>query len=383
MHPSCGRRSLVWQADGVAPLAGVDRAAVGTIALPQRLAAERAGLVAEARRERGMGLLLDGEAWRAQLEPGHPLRTAPGFEELDWVDGAAHVPEDWSPRECDDFAAAYVEQQAAHATLLTTPAHDAAEPLGALRRTELEIAAACADHVRGCALREPAADDPHRVRRDLYAGLRVRADQLDDHVRGWLTGAYASIDVDGYLLGAADFTASEPETARLLALALALQEATGRPVLLAGVGDLWQAALVRGVAATVVGERSRLAGAEPGQAGGDLAGDATPIYHGAILGTAAGEVARRRLFMRHACDCGAHPEGAAPEGAAAIAVHDQWWTMREARQLCGASPDRASLLLSLRVAAAAQHRERLDLPPLRRGWLSAASALGAEQSVES
>ena len=197
------RRPLVWWAEHPADASAEDLG--GTLALPQRVAAADPALATLARR-RGLGLLLEGEAWRAQVDPA---RRDPAFAALPWVDPhAAHAPETWPLSFCADFAEAYVEHQDELATLLTTPAHAAADPVGAVRRRDLDLAALCADHVRARALRAPRPGDPQRVPRMLAATIRVRADRVTDVEAAWLADAYADLDVDAYLIWAADFDAS-------------------------------------------------------------------------------------------------------------------------------------------------------------------------------
>ena len=119
----------------------------------------------------GFGLLLEGEAWKAELEPGHALRTE-GFEALEWVRaGERHEPERWSAGECEDFVEAYVDAQVARRG-------DAARHAGARWRAarDVELAAMAADHVRAKALREGG--------RELYASVRVRP---IGSMRGWST----------------------------------------------------------------------------------------------------------------------------------------------------------------------------------------------------
>lgn len=379
-HPSLARRSLVWWAgDRAGALLGtLDPQVASTVALSQGQVARNSGFVATVRR-RGLGLLLDGEAWRAQLPVDHPHRTR-SFHALDWVDSATvHRPTNWSERALEDFAESYIEQQTAYATLLTTPAHHDFEPVGPLRRRELDLAAMCADHVRARALREPHPDDHHRQRRQLLASLMLRAGRLDETSTAWLTAAYSSLDVDGYLIWAVDFTSSQAQTVRLLALAEALQARTGYPVLLAGIGHLWQLALARGVAGAVFGQRSALRWPDetlrrPGEDEEDDEEDGfgVAIYHGAVLSCTRigrpGEVVRRRLFLRHPCPCGHHPPSEPPADQPTIRAHNQWWIMRDGRHAGLADSGRAVALLAERAVAAAERREALGMSALVTGW---------------
>jgi hypothetical protein len=362
--------------------------------MPQALVARNSGFVTVVRRDQGLALLLDGEAWKAQLDPGHPLRTT-GFQGLRWVDPAQrHQPERWTSTFCEDFAEIYVDEQAGDATLLTTPAHDDVEQAGAVRRRDLELAAMCADHVRGKALREPATGDAHRIRRQLFATVLLRAGLVSDNGLRWLIDAYASIDVDGYVLWAVNFTGTLPQIERVLAMADGLSAATGRPVVVAGVGRLWQLALSHGVAAAIFGQKTALTwppdALDPSPITADEQnqddGRGVAVYHGAILSAIRigepGDVDRRRLFIRHECGCGHHREGTPPQGQREILAHNIWWTMREARQACLPSVDRSGLALALRAVAAVRNRERLGLKPLKSGWRAILGDVGQQDAGE-
>jgi hypothetical protein len=313
-------RSVIWWAEAGVRLDALDRDVVGTVAIAQADAA-----VVDAP---GFGLLAEGEAWKAQLAPGHALRT-PGFEALEWVEaGVRHEPAAWSAGECEDFAEAYVDAQVRRGgTLLVTPGHDGVAP------RDVELAELAAEHVRAKALREGG--------RELYASIRGGD-------VAWLREAYRSVDVDGFVVWADD-------AERLLALVDGLGVATGKPVVVAGAGPFWQLALSRGAAGAVHG-----------------VGDA--VYHGAVLGTVEDEVTLRRLFMLRKCDCGAHDASTPPRGDEEIRAHNLWWAMKEARWACVPDTGRAMFTLALRAAAAKTNRERLGLAPLESGWRVLAGA---------
>jgi hypothetical protein len=314
-----GRSVIWWVGEGDrAVVPRLDREVVGAVAMAQ---AEAAGVDPG-----GFGVLLEGEAWKAQLEPGHALRTA-GFEALEWVRaGERHEPEAWSAGECEDFAEAYVDAQVRRGgTLLVTPGHD-----GVARR-DVELAAMAAEHVRAKALREDGCE--------LYASVRAQGLGVAEVV-----DAYRSVDVDGFVVWA-------DGAERLLALVDGLAAATGKPVVVAGAGPFWQLALSRGTAAAAVH---------------GLDGDA--VYHGAILGTADDEVTLRRLFTLRNCACGAHDTSTPPRGDEQISAHNLWWAMKEARWACLPDTGRASFTLALRAAAAQTNRERLGLAALDAGW---------------
>jgi hypothetical protein len=267
------------------------------------------------------------------------------------------------------------------------PGHYEVDPVGPIRRRDVALAEMAADHVRAKALREPADDDRHRHRRELYASILLRVGRVDEVERRWLVDAYKSIDVGGYVVWAVDFSGAQVQVERLLALVDALFEATGRPVVVAGVGHFWQLALSRGAAAAVHGRRTALRWppdalapkiAPVDEEEEDDAGWGIAVYHGAILGCVRigkdGDVDRRRLFLRHRCGCGSHAEGTEPKGHAEILAHNLWWAMREARMVCLQDARRAAITLALRAVAAKTNREGLGLSELKTGWRAVADA---------
>lgn len=80
--PALSARSLVlWLGDGGrVALEEVDRRAVGCVAMRLAHASRNATALASARTKE-LGRMFDGEAWRTQLDPGHPLR-GPTFRAL-------------------------------------------------------------------------------------------------------------------------------------------------------------------------------------------------------------------------------------------------------------------------------------------------------------
>ena len=384
------RRLIWWAGDRAGPLlAALDPGVVSTVAMSHAQIARNPTFVDEARRRRGLGLLAEGDAWRAQLHPEHPYRN-PTFDALDWVDATGpHEPARWSAGFLDDFAEAYIDEQASLATILTTPGHYSPEPVGKVRRVDVTLAGMCADVVRAGALREPAPDDPHRRRRRLYATIVVRAGTLDRAAINWLVAAYRELSVDGYVLWAASFTGSLRQMGAACDLADELREATGRPVLMAGLGHLWQAALAHGGSGAVFGQRSKLVWPDeslrrdpaPADDEDEDRGFAVAAYHGAILGcTAIGsehEPTRRRLHIRYPCPCGYHARGTPPVGKAEVLAHNLWWAQREARVAGAGQADRAALALALRAAAAMERRRKLGIGPLTSGWRVLADRLDA------
>lgn len=212
-------------------------------------------------------------------------------------------------------------------TIFTTPAHwlDGRQA-GVGRRNDLDLAEACADIFTQRALAEPVDDDPHQMRRRVYAALMVDAGQLQHGELGWIIDAYSRLSgVDGYLLWAVRFNRGLEQARRLQQLTGGLQERSGRPVVGGGFWHFHTAVLARGLAATCVGpgrlKYPALPPPDPPEASPDdeedePKGRAVCVYHGAILGSFGlreqDDVRRRRAFMRHACPCGAHPANEPP-----------------------------------------------------------------------
>lgn len=391
----------------------------GAIALPLRRASARAAGIAQARAA-GAGVVLAGQAWLNQLPPeqrprdfGALSHALPRALDLDR--------ERLSPTLLADYAERHLDAQlAAGATLATTPAHMLADAGGPGREQELALARAtvAAWHERqGWRPPPQHAGDPPR---ELHAALTVRAAAAPDAEA--LLSAYAELDVDGYWLtlvaeapaggsaggvsrawacGAADGAASNQSTdgvssawpdgatettaadedwaaavAGVAGLALRLQEMTGRPVTVAGAGDVHAALLAGGVAATCVSPAGPAIAYPPRPFDGDgVTGIATPVYHPAVLGHvpsgAAGDDARTALFATEPCRCGFHVAFESPRGRRETLGHNRWCLAAEARDATRLVPALDEIRLGGRLSRAATVRRRLGLPPVPPAWSAA------------
>jgi len=429
-HPRFDRRSLVlWTAGGgaVADVACEERDVVGAIALPLRRVAGGAARAASGgdlpaggarasacaaqlarARVGGLGVALPGQAWLNQLEPA--ARPA-GFDALPYAQPAplSLERERLTPAAAADYAEAYLDAQlAAGATLVTTPAHVFAAELGAGREQELTLAEAalrCWQERQGW---RPPPQLPAAGPRELHAALAVRPERLPG-TTAELTAAYAALPVDGYWLtlvdggtaaghratagpaGAARETgvagaagggsAAEVDLAAQAAavaeLALGLQEASGRPVTVAGAGHLHAALLASGVAATCVGAEAARPVFPPRALDADgVTGIAAPVWHPAILGFlpagAAAAEARTALFATDPCRCGAHVAFEPPAGRRETLAHNRWCLIAETRDAVRLVPPLDEARLAARAARAARARRRLGLPPLSPAWAAVA-----------
>lgn len=423
-----------WTDDGVAPDPAVLAPDVtGAIALPVRRAAAQAAAIARAGAA-GAGIVLAGQAWLNQLPPQQRPRdfaalphALPRAVDLDR--------ERLSPALLGDYAERHLDAQlAAGATLATTPAHLLADADGGPgREQELALARAtvAAWHERqGWRPPPQHADDPPR---ELHAALALRTSTAPDAES--LLAAYADLDVDGYWLTlvaeaapgraagpngawASGAAAGGPPLARLAragdaaggsqwaagaasggiaadeadsrdddaawaaavagmaGLALRLQEATGRPVTIAGAGEVHAALLAGGVAATCVSAAGAACASPLRPFDGDgVTGIATPVYHPAVLGHvppgAAGDDARLALFATEPCRCGFHVAFEAPRGRRETLGHNRWCIAAEARDVTRLVPALDEIRLGGRLSRAATIRRRLDLAPVPPAWSAA------------
>ena len=405
--------------------ANVQRDVVGTIALPLRQAASEAALIARAGAD-GLGVVLAGEAHLNQLPPSARPR---GFAALEYAQPHALDVERtrMSPTALADYAEAFLDAQlSAGATLATTPAHVFDVELGHGREQDLKLARVtiAAWHERQAW--RPPPQHPDDEPRELHAGIAVRASGLvagraragaargADDVRGvadaggarGVAGAddvrgvrdagdivsrlielYAPLDVAGYWLTVFDVDAhaAGDHLAAVVDLALGLQEATGRPVTVAGVGAAQAALLASGVAATCAGPGDGQLNFPPKPSDGDeVTGIAVEIFHPAILGAVPSGSkipALASLFAHHPCRCGEHPPHEPPRRRRAILRHNAWCLASEARDATRLVPVLDEQRLAARLQRADALRRDLVLPPLEPGWAAIAATARAHRAA--
>lgn len=405
-----------WSDDGAAiALAAPAPDVTGAVALPLRRAAARAAEIARAQAA-GAGVVLAGQAWLNQLPPEQRPRdfaalphALPRALDLDR--------ERLSPGLLADYAERHLDAQlAAGATLATTPAHLLVEAGGAGRDQELALARATVAAWRERQGWRPPPQRAGEPPRELHAAVALRAGAAADAES--LLPACAELEVDGYWLtlvadaggptpaargpaawasgaaapaagGDAAPTGGEEAWAAAVAgvagLALRLQEATGRPVTVAGVGEVHVALLAGGVAATCVSPTGPGLAFPPRPFDGDgVTGIATPVYHPAIVGHvppgAAGDEARTALFATEPCRCGFHVAFEAPRGRRETLGHNRWCLAAEARDATRLVPALDEIRLGGRLSRAATVRRRLGLPPVRPAWAAAIEAARARRA---
>jgi hypothetical protein len=356
---------------------------VSTVAMRLPNAARNGGAVRKARRELGLGVSFDTEAWRNQCRPDHLLRRHPfrtlGYDVRDLF-GLQRLDMDTPMR--DSVVSAYADahlngQLAYDPTIFQSPGHVIASDTGL--DNEIALAEATLDTVNRRGLREPNEGDMHRRHRAVFATLCVRPEELDTEQIRKLVDRYTRLPVDGYWVWAIGFEPSGIRAEQMLRLVLALQENSGRPACPGGLKHLWQGALARGAAAAISGPDRGAVEFQPEQAPpperkpDEDEGRQIHTYHGAILGCFGfdkrGEEARTVTFQRNLCGCGAHPSAQPPRGRKQTTAHNQWWRLYEARRVCVGSAATASRALAERLPQVADERDAVGIKSrLPVGW---------------
>jgi hypothetical protein len=360
----------------------MDARAVGAAALPLAIADSHQAVIDSILNRMRIRLVLDPEPWRAQLTDGHSMRP-PGFA------GLREEPRtgSWDPSiplshdDISEIAESCLEAQAERgASDVLTRAYVYPEPLGAARHNDLELARATCDIASDRLLR---LGQPDGSPRKVLATINVYPAALDDSSSAELIDAYADIDVDGYWLCAVNFSAARPQYDSIIALALGLEERTGKSVTVVGLGRMWQAAVANGASASCFGPglaRFAFPSEDLREEFDEVEGVGVAVYHPRALGAVRvgwpGDVSRRRLFVRYPCDCGEHPANEAPQGKGATMRHNARCLAMEAAAASGLVKTAS---LQARVATARQLRAAVEMGPLASGWLAAAERSAGAQ----
>jgi hypothetical protein len=206
-QPSMNARSLaLWIGDHTSVILnepGQD--VVGTIAMRLANASRNAGALRKGRREYGIGVAYDTEAWRNQCRPDHVYRRESfrtlGYDSRDLLNSERI---DIETPLTDSRVAAYADAQLKaqiqfDPTIFQTPAH--ISPTAVAMENDIRLAEATIELVNRRVLREPADGDNHNQARSLFATICHR---------------YALLDVDGYWVWAVDFEAYGIRAERML-----------------------------------------------------------------------------------------------------------------------------------------------------------------------
>lgn len=336
--------------------------------------------------DHGLGAVIDTEAWRTQLDPDDPMRSAEFKRQgLDWP-RQRFVPSEsrLSSADRNDIVARHRDAQVgAGGTLLVSPCHRVREdpPLSAGRYLDIALAHDFVELARrsGATHPTPQTERPRRV----AAGLAVDARSLEPRVITELVAAYREVDVDLFWIWVWNFEPNARQYQRIRFLARKLQRESAKPCLLGGIGPLWEGALRNQVAAICQGwGRNRLNFPpldQPVKTAGDEEDDSgwgVHVIHPAIRGTVAlgkrGEKILRELFLAHPCLCGHHPSEQVPAGQRERHFHNRYWAEQLALTATLAEPQIATAELAGIVASANQLRVSLRLPQLATGWAKAA-----------
>lgn len=385
-HPRIEQRSLVlWTGyrSGV-DVASLERDVVGAIAMPLRYAAAHRGLIASARAA-GLGIVLPGQAYLNQV--ALVLRGSTGFAGLPYAQAQPIAVESnqMSSSALVDYAEQFLDPQlAAGATLATTPSHVFDAELGRGREQDVALAQASVEVWRDRQGWRPPPQRPEDPPRELYAGIAVRGRNLAAAVDG-LIELYAPLEVSGYWVTVFDAGNSGAQLAAVTELALGLQEATGRPVSVAGVAAMHEALLASGVAATCAGFQGMRPSFPPELIDADeVTGIAVQVFHPAILGVvplgARYERARGWLFANRPCACDQHPAHEPPRGRSATIAHNTWCLAGEARDATRLTPVLDERRLAARIERANAVRARLSLRRLPPGWGAVAAVARARRA---
>jgi hypothetical protein len=378
-YPTRERRSLVyWTGDKGGPsLSLVDLEVTTAIALSLANASRNQALIDDARGQ-GLGVMLDGEAWRGQLAPGHRMRKSwrpAGLEGDERIHpDQALFAQEWRLAFTEQFIDAQV---LAGGTLLTTAGHFSEEPLGTARQNDFALARDAIAYVDQRRLREPGPGDDDPLPRRLLATITITPRILTGEAVERLIEGYAPLDADGFMIWAFEFGGSQRQFKLLRELALGLELASGKPTIVGGLGQLWKLTLASGVSAVCFGnQRAKLdwppPDAEKPKEGEEPKGRGVAIYHrrglGGFLIGKRGEAQRDHAFRDWPCRCGHHPENKPPQTRAEALAHNVAMTMVEARDAVVGEPAEALARLLARATSAAEFRAGLGMGSLDSAW---------------
>lgn len=334
----------------------------------------------------GLGVVVETEAWRAQLDPADPRRTNDfGRRGLDPSPGKEFRPSSAKLNEADidEIASAHRDVQVgAGATLLNSPCHRVREPvkLGAGRRLDLALA-----HEFVAIARASGADRPTpqgELPRRVAASLAVDGRNLSEGLIAELVSAYSEVDADLFWIWVWNFQSSGSQYERVRSLAQRLQGVSGKPSLVGGLGRLAEGALRNQISAVCQGwGRNTLPFPPPDppeptlgphQDEDDEDGRGIHVFHPAIRGTTSlgkeAEAPLRMLFRIDPCPCEHHPADEIPAGQRERHFHNRYWAERLAATAVALEPVQAVVGFEEIVLSAEALRAELGLTRLRPAW---------------
>ncbi len=376
------RRSLVfWPGNnGQDHLKQIDPRVVSAIAIRLANAPFVAEMIADARKE-GLGVYLDGEAWRNQFPPEDGNRTN-RFQMMPYCFGVDVLdPEStaFSAEAIVEYATSYLLwQDRHHGTILATPGHIGRSSTGQARQLDLRLAEAAIRIFNELGLRQPDPATPTGSESSLFATISLNARTMQGEECAVLVDMYAHLDVDGFIVNIFNFEDGKGSYATVRELTMALQAASGKPVILSGAGHLWQASLAGGLAAVVAGpERMKLTYAtQPFEEGSDDEEKGAPfgvcLYRREILGMIElgkkGDLKIARSFKRWPCKCGFHEPDAEKLSKPERLRHNVHALMRDARTAVSGDHRAATKRLAHRIETVRRNRKKLGVAELPAAW---------------
>jgi hypothetical protein len=283
----------------------------------------------------GLGVVVDTEPHRVQLEADHRLRgDAFKAADLDWLRGAFDPgTERLSLESRSDLIARHRDAQAgAGATIFRWTGHRVPEGYGmsAAREAEHEIAG---EFLALCRASGSTHQAPGSVRpRHVAIGLAVEPRELASRTITTIAKEYADLDPDIFWIDILNFDGAAGQYKGARYLARLLQRESGRPVLLCGLGALAEAALRNQIAAVCIGwgrgemcfPPRELPRPEPGKKRGAPLGihDFHPAIRGGVPLDQRYERVARHLYRLHPCHCGYHSPTQRPEGQRERLLHN-------------------------------------------------------------
>lgn len=355
-----------------------DRDDSGILAIPlKQVSGDR--LTAQAAIDRGMGIAYRGQAWINQLPDGHHARTK-AFQALGYAaqDGPIDNGSRWSEDFVRELAGRYVDAQiGSGGTLISTPAHYVAKGAAHARENELRLVEASIAEFQERQGSRPTTGQEHG--RTLFAAMVVKAAHLVSAAED-LIPLYMDFEVDGFWIDVEGFDdASARHLRGLSRLAFGLQQASGLPVVVAGVGAAHFAFLASGLGGTSIGHHaqgikyppSALPVAEPSRKN-DGIGIHTfhrAVYSNLQLGP-KGRQQAGSLFKRVPCHCGFHAPSLPPADHRQIKGHNLVSILNEVDRIALREPIVVrEERLARRIERAAKTRKLVGINKDLRPWL--------------
>lgn len=307
---SSPRPVVQWVSRATAPLARAlpEAGPIGAIATSIRGAAHLENTISVAG-EHGLGVFVDTEAWRTQLEPDDPAR-AEEFRRvgLDWTPNRRFVPSEATVSGADrnQIVASHRDAQvSAGGTLLVSPCHRVREtaPLSRGRRLDIALAHDFTALARSSGGAHPTPQGG--LPRSVAIALAVDARTLEPKVTKELIAGYREIETDLFWIWVWNFEPSGIQYDRVRSLAGGLQNESRTPCLLGGIGRLYQAALRNQIGAVCQGwGRNELPFPPPDppevvEGEEDDAGWGVHVFHPGILGTTKLGIDKTASITKH------------------------------------------------------------------------------------